>query len=163
MAPHSSTLAWKNPMDPGAWWAAVHAVAKSRTRLSDFTFTSHFHGGLTPLSPPSELQEIPVAREKGRTWHTRARSRGPGLRRAGARAPLQQRTGEGSSGAGDHRRGGAEGVSRGSGLSSAALSQVLLDLSGPNGLCSPATLLLPRCAFVLNGRCRSGHHGGTRS
>ena len=30
-------------------------------------------------------------------------------------------------------------------------------------LCSPATLLLPRCAFVLNGRCRSGHHGGTRS
>ena len=27
----------------GAWWAAVHAVAKSRTRLSDFTFTFHFH------------------------------------------------------------------------------------------------------------------------
>ena len=42
-APHSSTLAWKNPMDGGAWWAAVHGVAKSRTRLSDFTFTSHFH------------------------------------------------------------------------------------------------------------------------
>ena len=30
-------------MDEGAWWAAVHAVAKSRTRLSDFTFTFHFH------------------------------------------------------------------------------------------------------------------------
>ena len=30
-------------MDGGAWWAAVHAVAKSRTRLSDFTFTFHFH------------------------------------------------------------------------------------------------------------------------
>ena len=26
-----------------AWWAAVHGVAKSRTRLSDFTFTFHFH------------------------------------------------------------------------------------------------------------------------
>jgi len=29
-------------MDGGAWWAAVHGVAKSRTRLSDFTFTFHF-------------------------------------------------------------------------------------------------------------------------
>ena len=32
----------ENPMDGGAWWAAVHGVAKSRTRLSDFTFTLHF-------------------------------------------------------------------------------------------------------------------------
>ena len=30
-------------MDGGAWWAAVHGVAKSRTRLGDFTFTFHFH------------------------------------------------------------------------------------------------------------------------
>ena len=30
-------------MDGGAWWAAAHGVAKSRTRLSDFTFTFHFH------------------------------------------------------------------------------------------------------------------------
>ena len=30
-------------MDGGAWWAAVHEVAKSRTGLSDFTFTFHFH------------------------------------------------------------------------------------------------------------------------
>ena len=29
-------------MDGGAWWAAVHEVAKSQTRLSDFTFTFHF-------------------------------------------------------------------------------------------------------------------------
>ena len=43
MAPHSSTLAWKNPMDGETWWAAVHGVAKSRTRLSNFTFTFHFH------------------------------------------------------------------------------------------------------------------------
>ena len=32
-----------NPMDGGAWQAAVHGVAKSWTRLSDFTFTFHFH------------------------------------------------------------------------------------------------------------------------
>ena len=31
-----------NPMDGGAWWAAVHGVAKSQTRLRDFTFTFHF-------------------------------------------------------------------------------------------------------------------------
>ena len=30
-------------MDGGAWWAAIHGVRKSRTRLSDFTFTLHFH------------------------------------------------------------------------------------------------------------------------
>ena len=30
-------------MDGGAWWAAVHGVARSQTRLSDFTFTFHFH------------------------------------------------------------------------------------------------------------------------
>ena len=33
----------QNPMDGGAWWAAVHGVSKSRTGLSDFTFTFHFH------------------------------------------------------------------------------------------------------------------------
>ena len=33
----------ENPMDGETWWAAVHGVAKSRTWLSDFTFTFHFH------------------------------------------------------------------------------------------------------------------------
>ena len=33
----------ENPMDGGAWWAAVHGVARSQTRLGDFTFTFHFH------------------------------------------------------------------------------------------------------------------------
>ena len=43
MAPHSSTLAWKIPWTEEPGGATVHGVAKSRTRLSDFTFTFHFH------------------------------------------------------------------------------------------------------------------------
>ena len=54
MAPHSSTLAWKNP------WTAAHGVAQSRTRLSDFTFTFHFHAlekaMATPVFLPGESQ-----------------------------------------------------------------------------------------------------------
>ena len=50
-------------MDGGAWWAAVHGVAKSRTRLSDFTFTFHFHAlerkwQLTPVFLPGESQGL---------------------------------------------------------------------------------------------------------
>ena len=37
------TCRLRNPMDGGAWYAAVHGVAKSRTWLSDFIFTFHFH------------------------------------------------------------------------------------------------------------------------
>ena len=33
----------ETPMEGRAWWAAVHVVAEGRTRLSDFTFTFHFH------------------------------------------------------------------------------------------------------------------------
>ena len=43
MATHSSILAWKNPMDGGAWLANVHGVAKSWTQLSDFTSSLHIH------------------------------------------------------------------------------------------------------------------------
>ena len=35
MTTHSSILAWRIPMDRGAWWATVHGVAESQTRLSD--------------------------------------------------------------------------------------------------------------------------------
>ena len=38
MATHSSIIAWRIPMDRGAWWVPVHGVAKSRTELSDFLF-----------------------------------------------------------------------------------------------------------------------------
>ena len=43
MATHFSILSWRIPMDRGAWWAPVHGIAKSQIRLSDFTFTFHFH------------------------------------------------------------------------------------------------------------------------
>ena len=33
----------ENPINGGTWWAAVHGVAEGRTRVSDFTFTFHFH------------------------------------------------------------------------------------------------------------------------
>ena len=51
----------ENPMDRRAWWAAVHGVAKSRTRLSDFTFTFHFMHWRrkwqpTPVFLPGESQ-----------------------------------------------------------------------------------------------------------
>ena len=44
----------ENPMDGGAWWAAVHGVAKSQTWLSDFTFTFPFH------ALEKEMQPSPV-------------------------------------------------------------------------------------------------------
>ena len=52
----------ENPMDGGAWWAAVLGVAKSQRRLSDFTFTFHFHASEkewqpTPVFLPGESQE----------------------------------------------------------------------------------------------------------
>ena len=40
-------------MDGGAWWAAVHGVTKSRTLLSDFTFTFHFHALEKAVAPHS--------------------------------------------------------------------------------------------------------------
>ena len=48
-------------MDGGAWWAAVHGIAKSQTRLSNFTFTFHFHAlekemQPTPVFLPGESQ-----------------------------------------------------------------------------------------------------------
>ena len=43
LAPPLQHSCLRNPMNRGAWWAAVHGVAKSQTRLSDFTLTFHFH------------------------------------------------------------------------------------------------------------------------
>ena len=67
MAPHSSTLAWKNLMNGGAWQAAVHGVAKSWTRLSDFTFTFHFHALEKAMATHSSIlaRRIPGMGEPG--------------------------------------------------------------------------------------------------
>ena len=61
MAPPLQYSRLENPMGGGAWWVAVHGVAKSRTRLSDFTFTFHFHHWRrkwqpTPVFLPGESQ-----------------------------------------------------------------------------------------------------------
>ena len=45
----------ENPMDGGAWWATVHGVTKSRTRLRDFTFTFHFHALEKEMATPSSI------------------------------------------------------------------------------------------------------------
>ena len=44
-----------NPMDGAAWWAAVHGVSKSWTRLSDFTFTFHFLALETEMATHSSV------------------------------------------------------------------------------------------------------------
>ena len=49
----------ENPMDGGAWWAAIHGVARSRTRLSDFTFTRWRRKWQpTPVFLPGESQGL---------------------------------------------------------------------------------------------------------
>ena len=57
----------ENPTDGGAWWAAVHGVANSRTRLSDFTFTFHFHALEKEMATHSSVLawRIPGAGEPG--------------------------------------------------------------------------------------------------
>ena len=57
----------ENPMDRGAWWAAVHGVGKSRTRLSDFPFTFHFHALEKEMATHSSVLawKIPGMEEPG--------------------------------------------------------------------------------------------------
>ena len=45
----------ENLMDGGAWWAVVHGVMKSRTQLSDFTFTFHFHASEKEMATHSSV------------------------------------------------------------------------------------------------------------
>ena len=54
-------------MDGGAWWAAVHGVAKSQERLGDFTFTFHFHALQKEMATHSSVLawRIPGAAEPG--------------------------------------------------------------------------------------------------
>ena len=62
-----------NSRDSGAWWAAVYGVAQSRTRLSDFTFTFHFHALKKEMATRSSVLawRIPGTGEPGGLWdHT---------------------------------------------------------------------------------------------
>ena len=67
MAPHSSTLALKIPWAEEPGRLAVHAVAKSRTRLTDFTSTFHFHALETEMATHSSVLawRIPGTGEPG--------------------------------------------------------------------------------------------------
>ena len=58
----------ENPLDGGAWQAAVHGVTKSQTRLSDFTFTFHFHALEKEMATHSNVLawRIPWMEEPGR-------------------------------------------------------------------------------------------------
>ena len=58
----------ENPMDGGPWWAAVHGVATNQTRLSDFTFTFHFHTLEKAMATHSSTLawKIPWTEEPGR-------------------------------------------------------------------------------------------------
>ena len=62
----------ENAMDRGAWWAAVHEVAKSQTRLSDFTFTFHFHFSLSCIGErngnPLQCPCLENPRDGGAWW-----------------------------------------------------------------------------------------------
>ena len=51
----------ENPMDRGAWQAAVHGVAKSRTQLSNFTFTFHFHAWEKEMATHSSVLSWRIA------------------------------------------------------------------------------------------------------
>ena len=58
----------ENPRDEGAWWAAVHGVAQSQTRLSNFTFTFHFPALEKEMATHSStlVWKIPWMEEPGR-------------------------------------------------------------------------------------------------
>ena len=62
----------ENPRDGGAWWAAVHGVAKSWTQLSDFTFTFHFHFSLSCIGEgngnPLQCSCLENPRDGGAWW-----------------------------------------------------------------------------------------------
>ena len=58
----------ENPMDGGAWWAAVHGVARSQTRLSYFTFTFHFHAFEKEMETHSSVSCLENPRDGGASW-----------------------------------------------------------------------------------------------
>ena len=58
----------ENPMDGGAWWAAVHGVAESRTQLSHFPFTFHFHALGKETATQLQCSCLENPRDGGAWW-----------------------------------------------------------------------------------------------
>ena len=58
----------ENPMDGGAWKAAVHGVAEGRTRLSDFPFTFHFPALEKEMATHSSVNCLENPRDGGAWW-----------------------------------------------------------------------------------------------
>ena len=58
----------ENPMDGGTWWAAVHGVANSRTKLNDFTFTFHFHALEKEMATHSSVLAWRIPGTEGAWW-----------------------------------------------------------------------------------------------
>ena len=55
-------------MDGGDWWAAVHGVAKSQTRMNDFTFTFHFHALEKEMATHSSVLAWRIPGTRGAWW-----------------------------------------------------------------------------------------------
>ena len=55
-------------MDGGAWWATVHGVSKSRTQLSDFTFTFHFPALEKEMATHSSVLAWRIPGKDGGAW-----------------------------------------------------------------------------------------------
>ena len=77
-------------MDGGAWWAAVHGVTKCRTRLSNFTFTFHFHALEKEMATHSSVLawRIPGTGEPGGLPSVVAQSR-TGLKRLSSSSSIR--------------------------------------------------------------------------
>ena len=58
----------ENPMDGGAWWPAVHGVARSRTQLSDFPSTFHFHALEKEMATHSSVLAWRIPGTGGAWW-----------------------------------------------------------------------------------------------
>ena len=58
----------ENPMDGGAWWAALHGVTQSRTRMSDFTFTFHLHALEKEMATHSSVLAWRIPGMRGAWW-----------------------------------------------------------------------------------------------
>ena len=68
MAPDSSTLAWKIPWTEEPGRLQIHAFTKSRTQLSDFTFTFHFHALEEGNGNPLQCSCLENPRDGGAWW-----------------------------------------------------------------------------------------------